>query len=171
MEENKKTRLSKKKEGYGYKYTELAEINKFCEENGIRYYQEIETSEINQKDYVITYVKENDGEYIKHRGCQIVDAVLVGIKNPVQEYGSSLTYCRRYSLLMALGLATEDDDGASLTQKEGQKASPKQVEILKKNYNGDNLKKLLEHYKIEKIEDISLIEASNLINKLYKKGN
>ena len=54
---------------------------------------------------------------VKHRGCQIVDAVLQGIKNPVQEYGSSLTYCRRYSLLMALGLATEDDDGASLTIK------------------------------------------------------
>lgn len=111
-----KSTIAKKTEGYGYKYTELADINKYCEDNGIRYYQEVETSEINQKDYIITYlVKEN--ETTKHRGCQIVEAVLSGIKNPVQEYGSSLTYCRRYSLLMALGLATEDDDGASLTQE------------------------------------------------------
>lgn len=111
-----KSTIAKKTEGYGYKYTELADINKYCEDNNIRYYQEIETSEINQKDYIITYLVNGD-KVEKHRGCQIVEAVLSGIKNPVQEYGSSLTYCRRYSLLMALGLATEDDDGASLTQE------------------------------------------------------
>lgn len=111
-----KSTIAKKTEGYGYKYTELADINKYCEDNGIRYYQETETSDINQQDYIITYLIQN-GETTKHRGCQIVEATLQGIKNPVQEYGSSLTYCRRYSLLMALGLATEDDDGASLTQK------------------------------------------------------
>lgn len=110
-----KSTIAKKTEGYGYKYTELADINKYCEENGIRYWQEVETSEINQKDYIITYIDSNV-DIKKHRGCQIVQATLQGIKNPVQEYGSSLTYCRRYSLLMALGLATEDDDGASLTQ-------------------------------------------------------
>lgn len=109
-----KSTIAKRTEGYGYKYTELADINRYCEENNIRYYQEIETSEINQKDYIITYlVKDNEVE--KHRGCQIVEATLQGIKNPVQEYGSSLTYCRRYSLLMALGLATEDDDAQSLS--------------------------------------------------------
>ena len=111
-----KTTIAKKTEGYGYKYTELADINKLCEESGIRYYQEIETCEINGKDYIITYLVYPDS-IERHRGCQIVDAVLSGIKNPVQEYGSSLTYCRRYSLLMALGLATEDDDAASLTQE------------------------------------------------------
>lgn len=111
-----KSTIAKKTEGYGYKYTELADINKYCEENGIRYWQEVETSEINQKDYIITYI-EKDGKVEKHRGCQIVQATLQGIKNPVQEYGSSLTYCRRYSVLMSLGLATEDDDGASLTTK------------------------------------------------------
>lgn len=111
-----KSTIKKKTEGYGYKYTELADINKYCEENDIIYWQEIETNEINQKDYIITYLLRNN-EVVKRRGCQIVDAVLQGIKNPVQEYGSSLTYCRRYSLLMALGLATEDDDAASLTVK------------------------------------------------------
>ena len=111
-----KNTIAKKTEGYGYKYTELADINKYCLENDITYCQEIETSEINQEDYIITYLAK-DGEIEKHRGCKIVQAVLSGIKNPVQEYGSSLTYCRRYSLLMALGLATEDDDAQSLTEK------------------------------------------------------
>lgn len=109
-----KNTIKKNKEGYGYKYTELAEINKYCMENDITYYQETETSEINQKDYIITTLVK-DGKETKHRGCQIVQATLSGIKNPVQEYGSALTYCRRYSLLMALGLATEDNDAADLT--------------------------------------------------------
>ncbi|MBO7614765.1 MAG: ERF family protein [Bacilli bacterium] len=108
----RKTTIARNKEGYGYKYTELAEINKYCENNNISYYQEVDTCDINGKDYIVTYVTEN-GVTTSHRGCQIVDAVLQGIKNPVQEYGSSLTYCRRYSLLMALGLSTDDDDGAS----------------------------------------------------------
>ena len=111
-----KNTIAKKTEGYGYKYTELADINKYCLDNDITYYQEVETNEINQKDYIITYLVK-DGKEEKHRGCQIVEARLSGINNPVQQYGSSLTYCRRYSLLMALGLATEDDDGASLTEQ------------------------------------------------------
>lgn len=109
------TRLAKKTEGYSYRYVELADINKYCEDNDITYYQEVETNEINQKDYIVTYITRGE-ETTKHRGCQIVEARLSGINNPVQAYGSSLTYCRRYSLLMALGLATEDDDGASLSE-------------------------------------------------------
>ena len=78
----KKT-IAKKSEGYGYKYTELADINKYCEENNIEYYQETETSESNGKDYIITYKSMDNGEtWTKHRGCQIVEAILQGIKNP-----------------------------------------------------------------------------------------
>ena len=111
-----KSTISKNKQGYGYLYTDLAQINQYCEENGIRYSQEVDTCETNGKDYIITRIYQDGNETI-HRGCQVVEAVLQGIKNPVQEYGSSLTYCRRYSLLMALGLATEDDDGATFTEK------------------------------------------------------
>ena len=138
-----KSTIAKKTEGYGYKYTELADINKYCEDNGIRYWQETETSEINQKDYIITYLVEN-GEITKHRGCQIVDAVLQGIKNPVQEYGSSLTYCRRYSLLMALGLATEDDDASSLTQQnDPTKEDAEKYVITFGKYNGKLLSEVI----------------------------
>ena len=35
-----KTTLKKNKDGYGYKYTELAEIHKYLEENNMKYYQE-----------------------------------------------------------------------------------------------------------------------------------
>ena len=139
-----KSTLNKNKQGYGYCYTDLAEINKYCEDNGIRYYQEVETSEINQKDYIITYLVK-DNETTKHRGCQIVEAVLQGIKNPVQEYGSSLTYCRRYSLLMALGLATEDDDGASLTvKKEATKEDAEKWSFTFGKYKGKTMNEVIQ---------------------------
>lgn len=51
----------------------------------------------------------------------------------------------------------------------GRKASPKQIEILKKIYQGENLEKLLKFNKISKIEDISLQKASELISKNMKK--
>lgn len=50
------------------------------------------------------------------------------------------------------------------------KASPKQIEILKKIYQGGNLDKLLKFNKISKIEDISLQKASELISKNMKKN-
>ena len=51
------------------------------------------------------------------------------------------------------------------------KASPKQVEILAKNYTGENIDKLLQVNGISKLEDISSVKASELITKLYaKKG-
>ncbi|MDY3778463.1 MAG: hypothetical protein SOZ53_06380 [Candidatus Onthovivens sp.] len=93
----RKNTIKKNKEGYGYTYTDITAINNYCMENGITYYQEVETCEINGKDYIITYLTENE-ETKRYRGCEIVQATLQGIKNPVQEYGSSLTYCRRYSL-------------------------------------------------------------------------
>jgi hypothetical protein len=139
-----KSTIAKKTEGYGYKYTELADINKYCEDNGITYFQEVETNEINQKDYIITYLVKDDKEE-KHRGCQIVEAKLSGINNPVQAYGSSLTYCRRYSLLMALGLATEDDDGASLN--EPTKEDAENYTFKGGKHEGWTLKKVVEEDK------------------------
>ena len=144
MNKMAKSTIAKKTEGYGYRYTELADINKYCEDNGITYFQEVETNEINQKDYIITYLVSEDGtKIVKHRGCQIVEARLSGINNPVQAYGSSLTYCRRYSLLMALGLATEDDDGASLSEMTEEQAKEYVINFGK--YKGKKLLELIEN--------------------------
>lgn len=102
---------------YSYTYTDLASINKWLDENGLDYYQEIETNQANGKDYIMTYRYINgEWEDKPKRGCQVVDSILTGNSNPVQQYGSSLTYCRRYSLCLAFGLAMEDDDGASLSE-------------------------------------------------------
>ena len=138
-----KSTIAKKSDGYGYKYTELADINKYCEDNDIRYYQEVETNEINQKDYIITYITKGE-ETTKHRGCQIVEARLSGINNPVQAYGSSLTYCRRYSVLMALGLATEDYDGASVSEMSKEQAEKYTINFGK--HKGELLTELVKEH-------------------------
>lgn len=50
------------------------------------------------------------------------------------------------------------------------KATPKQVEVLKKCYTGDNLAKLLEANGITAIEEIPMAKASEIIAKLKKKA-
>lgn len=103
---------------YSYTYTDLASINKWLDENGLDYYQEIETNEQNGKDYVLTYRYINgEWEEKPKRGCQVVDATLLGVSNPAQQNGSALTYARRYSLCLAFGLASEDTDAAELTEE------------------------------------------------------
>lgn len=109
--------LNKNKEGYGYCYTDLAEIHRYLEQNNMRYYQYIER--IDGDDYIMTVPQEKiDGKWFDwnvRKGCKVVNATLSGKSNPAQEQGSALTYARRYSLLMAFGLATDDDDAESLS--------------------------------------------------------
>lgn len=91
----------------------------------------------------------------------------------IQDEGAEITYRKRYSLGAFMGMATEQDtDGNDTEASEVTevKASPKQVEILAKNYVGDNLTELLEANKIEKIEDMPRSKASELIKKLMAKG-
>lgn len=52
---------------------------------------------------------------------------------------------------------------------EEKKASVKQIEVLKNAYTGENLKKLLNAQKVEKLEDITMKNASVLIGKLKER--
>ena len=99
---------------YSYQYVDIAQIHEYLESIGARYYQYIER--IGDDDYIMT-VKVIDGKESQPlRGARIVDAKLNGVVNPAQEQGSAITYARRYSLLMAFGLATSDDDAQCFTK-------------------------------------------------------
>lgn len=137
------TRLQKKTEGYNYKYTELADINAYIEGLQERYYQYIEPND-NGNDYIMT-VRVIDGKPTEPiRGCKVVNATLQGKSNPAQEYGSALTYARRYSLLMAYGLATTDDDAA--TFDEAKEVAPKKRKKPEKSVEYKQLRAEIEDF-------------------------
>ena len=116
----------------------------------MRYYQFIKRLE--NDDYIFTQKLKledskwvNDGEALQ--GCKVVDATLMGVSNPAQQQGSALTYARRYSLLMAYGLATEDDDAQSLTKVKEEIKTKEQAENYKLTfgkYAGKTLKEIVD---------------------------
>lgn len=110
-----KNQTAKVGEKYSYKYVDIAQIHEYLEANNMSYYQYIDR--IDGDDYIMTVKVINGEEKPALRGARVVDATLIGVNNPAQQQGSALTYARRYSLLMAFGLATEDDDAQSLSEK------------------------------------------------------
>ena len=104
--------IKKLSQGYGYKYAELSTIHDELERQGITYYQYIEYNTEADADYVYTVLTIDGKELPARRGCRVISGG-DSMKSAAQAQGSALTYARRYSLLMALGWATEDDDGTT----------------------------------------------------------
>lgn len=109
------TTLKKENSGYNYKYTDLAQINAWCEANGIRYAQVIKI--VDGQQFIETTYTKDGKDYGPFLGAQVIKAAPGGKVNEAQIYGSGLTYARRYSLLMCFGLATDDDDAECYTQQ------------------------------------------------------
>lgn len=163
-----KTRINKGQKGYNYKYTDLAQINEYCEERGITYYQYIDYVVAGEQviDYIMTVIIKGGKEQEPKRGVRLVNAVLKGIENPAQEQGSATTYARRYSLLMALGLATEDDDAQSLTKTKETKATLTQLKNIKELYTTEELldiTKTTADKLDEYMKNLTITKASDLI--------
>ena len=103
------------------------------------------------------------------------DGLDTGDKAP----GKAMTYADKYALLKAYKLSTGDDPDkdpspengySKTTTKKITKATARQVEVLSKVYVGDNLTKLLQANNIEKLEDLSVTKASELIKKLNERN-
>ena len=100
------------------------------------------------------------------------DGLDTGDKAP----GKAMTYGDKYALMKAYKISTGDDPDKDPSPEQGYKkdevkATPKQIEMLNKYYVGENLTKLLETNNVEKLEDLTMKKASDLISAIMKKGN
>ena len=95
--------------------------------------------------------------------------------------GTSSSYARKYALNGLLLIddtkdadtdefAKENNKGKTKEEPKEKKITPGQLKVLSKIYTGDNLVKLLELNKIDKLEDMSMEKANEIILKLKKKG-
>lgn len=145
LKKNQKADIPTKTGGkYSYQYIDIAQIHEYLEENNMRYIQQIKR--IENDDYIMTkrYI-ENKWEDEWLQGSRVVQATLQGNNNPAQEQGSALTYARRYSLLMAFGLATEDDDAVSLSKKKEPTQEDAENHVINfGKYKGKKLSEVIE---------------------------
>lgn len=116
-----------KKQGYKYKYADLGDIIDTIREplkkHGLSYIQNPVRNDKGDLEGVYTMLLHESGEYM------IFDPVPIraGANATPQQVGSALTYARRYSLTLALGIAAdEDDDAASATHGGNDKTNTKQ---------------------------------------------
>lgn len=102
------------------------------------------------------------------------EAIDKGDKAGYKAYTGALKYYLADTFMVATG---DDADQESPNHKMNnvsnqiRKASTKQITVLEKVYTGDRLTKLLEANGLEKLEDISMEKASELIGKLKEKEN
>ena len=86
-------------QGYGYSYSNLADLAKAGIEIPV-----MKTQRIDSDEYVFALI---DGEWIQ--GAKVIEMEMKGM-NAAQAYGSALTYARRYTVQLVKGIACDDDD-------------------------------------------------------------
>lgn len=90
-----------------------------------------------------------------------------GDKAGYKAYTGALKYYLADKFMVATGDdAEKDSPSVKMNDVKARKASPKQVEVLAKVYQGENLTKLLQLCKIDSLEDMPMDKASELIGKL-----
>jgi hypothetical protein len=112
---------------YGYKYADLADtiqtVRPILASHGLAVMQNASTT---NPDLVMisTTILHTSGEWITF------DPLALPVGRTAQETGSAISYGRRYHLFACLGLAADDDDGASASarkqQKQTKQTQPKQ---------------------------------------------
>ena len=86
-------------QGYGYSYSNLADLAKAGIEIPV-----MKTQRVDGDEYVFALI---DGEWIQ--GAKVIEMEMKGM-NAAQAYGSALTYARRYTVQFVKGIACDDDD-------------------------------------------------------------
>lgn len=154
-------------EGYGYKYASLADM----EQQGITI-PKMKTGTEDGIEYLYYYDTEVK-EWI--RGARVVVPDNKA-QNKAQMYKSAITYARRTTTELALGIACTDDEIIEGTdgqgeEKQGKKgpkiASQKQIDYLLKLYPQTDIDAIVRYYKLSSINDLPADIASKYINEKH----
>lgn len=134
--------------GYGYTYSNLADLARA----GIDI-PPMKTEKIGEDEYVFAKIGD---EWIQ--GAKVVEMEMKGM-NAAQAYGSALTYARRYTVQLVMGIACDDDDKI---EQDGE-ARRKEVKTNRINFNEvreaikviDDVASLQDYYKSLGVEHMS----------------
>ena len=128
----------------------------------------------------LTYKKDKAGNFIKDKNDEYIQ---VPSMQDIQYLGALNTYYKRYLYLNAFGITDgeiiDSMDNNNLTSKNDSMekkqvkikslATEDQIKRIKSLYNEEEQKKALEIVKKSKIEDLTVLEASQLISKRGEK--
>lgn len=134
--------------GYGYTYSNLADLARA----GIDI-PPMKTEKVGEDEYVFAKI---GNEWIQ--GAKVVEMEMKGM-NAAQAYGSALTYARRYTMQLVMGIACDDDDKI---EQDGE-ARRKEVKTNRIDFNEvreaikviDDIASLQDYYKSLGVEHMS----------------
>ena len=150
----------------GFKYYELADFlpqtNQYCKELGL-----LPIFSIKDELATLTIIDTDKQESAIQFTSPIADAQIKGT-TPVQSLGGVHTYLKRYLYVNFLELTESDalDANVGSGKLTESPITESQVQQLIGKLTPERLEKMLAHYKVEKLEDLTLTQASQALKKL-----
>lgn len=152
---------------YGYNYASLSDIA-----NQGFTIPKMKTGTDGEKEYVYYYDAELK-EWV--RGAEIVVPEMKG-SNSAQRYGSAITYARRYTTLLALSLACDDDKKIETQEPTDTKKAERWqgleqdlnikdlADEFRKLYTQEEQERILKGLKYTRAEDIGIVDLQKYVN-------
>lgn len=152
---------------YGYNYASLSDIA-----NQGFTIPKMKTGTDGEKEYVYYYDAELK-EWV--RGAEIVVPEMKG-SNSAQRYGSAITYARRYTTLLALSLACDDDKKIETQEPTDSKKTERWqgleqdlnikdlADEFRKLYTQEEQDRILKGLKYTRAEDIGIQDLTKYVN-------
>ena len=152
---------------YGYNYASLSDIA-----NQGFAIPKMKTGTDGEKEYVYYYDADLK-EWV--RGAEIVVPEMKG-SNSAQRYGSAITYARRYTTLLALSLACDDDKKIETQEPTDSKKAERWqgleqdlnikdlADEFRKLYTQEEQDRILKGLKYTRAEDIGIVDLQKYVN-------
>ena len=157
--------------GYPYRSCEdiLKKVKPLCEKNDCVLFLTNETIQVGSRNYIEAHarlIELETGEQIESVASAREAETRKG-QDESQITGASSSYARKYALAGLFCIDNEKDADTN----EYNRITPNQIKTLQKNMSGDKITEMLKFYKVEKIEDLSIDQASQTIKQLKEKGD